>query len=68
MNEDLPSIGIEKVTEHEDGSATYTFEMNPEAVKMTQELGLQFALCCGVAKVDIQSALDMILEKGKDGS
>jgi len=66
MTEDLPNIGVEKVTEHEDGSATYMFEMDDKAVKLVQEVGLQFIMYCGASGVDIQQALDMILEKGQD--
>lgn len=55
-------IGVEKVEDHEDGSATYTFEMDGEATKLAQEVGLQFILYCGVSGVDIQDALNMILK------
>jgi len=61
-------IGVEEVSEHEDGSATYSFMMDDVATKDITNLGLQFVLYCGAAKVDIQDALDWIINqtKGED--
>ena len=61
-------IGVEEVSEHEDGSATYSFIMDDVATKEITNLGLQFILYCGAAKVDIQDALDWIINqtKGED--
>lgn len=59
-------IGVEKVEDHEDGSATYTFKLDEEATNLAQEVGLQFILYCGVSGVDIQAALDMILKVGEN--
>jgi len=59
-------IGVEKVEDHEDGSATYTFELDEEATKLVQEVGIQFLLYCGASGVDVQDALNMILEKRGD--
>jgi len=58
-------IGVEEVSEHEDGSATYSFMMDDVATKEITELGLQFVLYCGAAKVDIQDALDWIISQTK---
>ena len=54
-------IGVEKVTENADGSATYTFQMSDEAADNMQELGLKLILYCGVTQTDIQDVFDWIL-------
>jgi len=59
-------IGVEEVSEHEDGSATYSFMMDDVAAKEITNLGLQFILYCGAAKVDIQDALDWIISQKKE--
>jgi len=59
-------IGVEKVEDHEDGSATYTFELDEEATRLVQEVGIQFLLYCGASGVDVQDALDMILKMGQN--
>ena len=67
MTDEKPfMIGVEEVTEHEDGSATYTFHFEDHVKKNLAELGLKFILYCGVAEVDIQDAYDWILAQGKD--
>lgn len=58
-------IGVEEVKEHEDGSATYSFMMDDVAAKEITNLGLQFILYCGAAKVDMQDALDWIISQTK---
>lgn len=58
-------IGVEATEEHEDGSATYSFMMDDVATKDITNLGLQFVLYCGAAKVDIQDALDWIISQTK---
>ena len=58
-------IGVEEVSENEDGSATYSFIMDDVAAKEITNLGLQFVLYCGAAQVDIQDALDWIINQTK---
>lgn len=58
-------IGVEEVSENEDGSATYSFIMDDVAAKEITNLGLQFVLYCGAAQVDIQDALDWIINQAK---
>lgn len=58
-------IGVEEVKENEDGSATYTFIMDESATKNLTEIGLKFILYCGVARVDIQDALDWVLKQAE---
>ena len=59
-------IGVEATEEHEDGSATYTLTMDSAAEREVKDLGLQFILYCGAAKVDIQDALDWIISQKKE--
>ena len=57
-------IGVEKVTENEDGSATYTFHMSDAASEEMQQLGLKLILYCGASGVDVEDAFNSILERG----
>lgn len=59
------AIVIDKVTDHEDGSAGITVTMSDQAQASVIELGLQFVFTCAAAKVDIQDALDGILKQGE---
>ena len=54
-------ITLERVEEHENGDATYTFDMTEAAEKSVMEEGLKLLLFCGVAKVDLQDVYDWIL-------
>ena len=63
---DLPMhIGVEKIDENEDGSATYTFHMSDKAADEMQQLGLKMVLYCGVSGVDIEDAFNCILDRGE---
>jgi len=71
MSDDLTHIVITDTVEHEDGSATYSFDINDEAQSSLTEIGIEFILYCAAARTDIQDALDMILsnaEKPKEAS
>jgi len=39
-----------KMEEHEDGSATYTFDMTEDAANVCTEVGLKVLLYCGILK------------------
>jgi len=70
MSDDVMYIVIKDTVEHEDGSATYSFDLNDEARDDLANIGLEFVLYCAVAKVDIQDAFKVILqcaEKQPDG-
>ena len=58
------ALGLEVVKEHEDGSADYTVHMGDAARDKLTEIGLTFVLYCAASGMDIQDALDMILEQG----
>lgn len=62
-------VKLIKVNEHENGDATYTFDMSEAARDAILEDGLKLMLYCGVAKVDLQDVFDWVLshaEGGKD--
>jgi hypothetical protein len=65
MTEKLAHIIVSDVTENEDGSATYSFQVPDEDVKQLTEIGIEFVLYCAAAKMDIQDALKLILSAGK---
>lgn len=60
------AIVVDTVTDHEDGSADIAVTMGDAARDSVIEIGLQFIFTCAAAKVDIQDALQMVLEKGQD--
>ena len=62
---DVSTIVITDVVEHEDGSATYTFDMDDVSSKKITELGLEFILTCAAYGLDIHDALTHISELGK---
>ena len=61
MTDEPFMIKLEEVEHHENGDATYTFDMNERGAKDVAELGLKLLLFCGVAKVDLQDVFDWIL-------
>jgi hypothetical protein len=69
MLEDVPfHIAVDKLVEHDDGGATYTFEMNHAATQAMAQHGLDLIIRCAAYGVDIQDALDNIatLEKKEE--
>ena len=60
MSDDVGMIGVETVTENEDGSATYSFHMDAHARAMLAEEGLKLVLFCAAAKLDMQIVYDFI--------
>ena len=58
------AIVIDKVTDHEDGSAGITVTMSDQAQASVIELGLHLIFTCAAAKVDIQDALNGIVKRG----
>ena len=66
MSDNPHEISVDTVTDHEDGSAGITVTMGDKARDSVIELGLQLIFTCAAAKVDIQDALQMVLERGQD--
>ena len=44
--------------EHEDGSATYSFDLDEDAQQGLCKLGLEFMLYCAAHELDLQYVLD----------
>lgn len=59
-------IRLEHVKQHENGDATYTFDLSETAEKYVMEEGLKLMLFCGVAKVDIQDVYEWIMSKAPE--
>lgn len=57
-------IVVDKIVEHEDGGATYTFDMNHKATQAMAQYGLELILICAAYGVDIQHAFDSIRNLG----
>jgi len=54
-----------EIIEHEDGGATYSFDVDDNAEKLTKELGLKLILYCGLCEVNLDDAFQLILDRGK---
>jgi hypothetical protein len=65
FNEETFYIRVVDEVEHEDGSATYSFELDEKAQKGLAKLGLELSLYCVAYGLDIQEALDHIALVGK---
>ena len=64
--EQLGTIVIVDSVEHEDGSATYTFDMDDASTKKITELGLEFIITCAAYGLDIRDALQVISNYGQE--
>ena len=60
MTKDVGLLGVETVEEHEDGSATYKFQMDANTRGLLAEEGLKLVLYCAAAKMDMQVVYDFI--------
>jgi len=60
------TVGEMKVTdykEHEDGTATVTFDVDDTTAALAQELGIKLLIYCGATGTDIDYVFDSILGK-----
>lgn len=55
-------VEVVNVVEHEDGGATYTFDMSSGVSEICGELGLKLLLYCGMCQVSPQSVFDKLAE------
>lgn len=53
-------IFVEKVLEHDDGGATYTFEMNHKSTQAMAQYGLELVLICAAYGINMHDAFDSI--------
>ena len=51
---------VEKVVEHEDGSATYTFDMSASTRDLFVNEGIKLTLMCAAAGIGVGDAFDML--------
>ena len=58
-------LAVEKVVEHEDGSATYTFDMSNDTRDMFVSEGVRLILMCAVAEISVEDAFDMLHDIAK---
>jgi hypothetical protein len=65
MNDELAMIVVTDVIENDDGSATFTFDIDDASSKKITELGLEFILTCAAYGLDIADALKHLSEYGK---
>lgn len=56
-------IEVLDVKEHEDGSATYTFDMDQESSDLLTEVGLKLILFCGAAGISTEEVFDYLRQK-----
>jgi pilus assembly protein TadC len=65
MADELAMLIVADVKENEDGSATYTFDIDDTSSKKITELGLEFILTCAAYGLDIADALKVLADYGK---
>lgn len=51
-------VKVVDTVEHEDGSATYTFDLDNDAQRGLCNIGLEFVLYCAAYELDLQYVLD----------
>ena len=56
---------ITDVVEHEDGGATYTFDVDEKVTKQVAQLGLRLTLTCAAYGLDFEDAFQAIVDRGK---
>ena len=65
MSDEPAMIVIADTVEPEDGSATYTFDLDDASSKKITELGLELVITCAAYGLDIHDALTHLIEYGK---
>ncbi|MDB4378660.1 hypothetical protein N9Z41_02700 [bacterium] len=50
------------MVEHEDGSATYSFDMDSKTTGIAAEIGLKALMFCGAFQITTEQMFDMLLE------
>jgi hypothetical protein len=56
---------IVDVIENESGGATYSFDLDERTQKIVAELGLRLTLTCAAYGMDIEDALQAIVDRGE---
>lgn len=61
---DPKKFEVVDVVEHEDGSATFTFELDRSTDKIMTELGIKFLLFCASVGLTTEEGLHIIINQG----
>ena len=61
MMSEVGTMQVTALTEHEDGSATCTFDLDDKTAALTQELGLKLLIYCGATGTSIDYVFKDIL-------
>lgn len=67
MSEKPFVVRVGDVVEHEDGSATYSFDLDEDSAECLTKIGLEFVLYCAAYELDLQYVLDN-LKRLKDAT
>jgi len=65
MADEVGHLVIVDVIENESGGATYTFDLDKRTQKIVAELGLRLTLTCAAYGMDIEDALQAIVDRGE---
>ena len=60
-NEEVGTMKVTALTEHEEGSATVEFELDDTTTALAQELGLKLLIYCGATGTNLDFVFDSIL-------
>ena len=55
------TMKVTALTEHQDGSATYTFDLDDNTAALAKELGLKLLIYCGATGTDLDFVFKSIL-------
>ena len=58
---EVGTMQVTALTEHKDGSATCTFDLDYKTAALAQELGLKLLLYCGATGTDLDYVFNNIL-------
>jgi len=58
---EIGTMKVTELTEHQDGSATCTFELDNKTTSFAQELGLKLLLYCGATGTNLDYVFKSIL-------
>lgn len=61
MMSEVGTMKVTAMTEHEDGSATCTFDLDDKTAALAQELGLKLLLYCGATGTNLDYVFKDIL-------
>ena len=65
MSDEVGHLVIVDVIENESGGATYSFDLDERTQKIVAELGLRLTLTCAAYGMDIEDALQAIVDRGE---